>query len=536
MRISSVQIFNIANNSMADANEALVHTQEQLSSGRRVLDPSDDPVASTKIMALENELAAIVQYQKNIDIAKNNLVIEESVLSGVTGIIQRIQELAIQAGNNATLSTSEYKSIANEVDSRLDELQNLLNSQNANGDYIFGGYKSTEPPFTGNSSTGFNYNGDDGQQFVKVANNTTVTMSDSGKEIFVDVESAENTITTSVSPNNQSDPPISVTVGQIVDQDLYDEFYPEDIVVSFNADTNVAPPGKNFTAYERSTGRILVENERFVNGDEIAIEGASFRIIGSPRSGVAATPATQPFVGLPTGDFSAPNEETFEIVVAGRVETFVLDQDITATNAAGLSAILNDTANGNAAKLANLGLTVDTVGFTQADGINFTIRNPSDSTDVEGALGFAATTLDNPVTTTDGVLEEHGDQVFVDSTNKQDVLTTLARFSEAMKDYDGSNDARQVLSDIVNNTITNLGNAQTSVLEITSTIGARVNTLESTEQLLFDSEVVSRELLGDLRDVDYAEAATRLSAQTLILEAAQSSFVRVSRLTLFSQL
>ncbi len=534
MRISSIQIFNIANNSMADASEAISHTQEQLSTGRRVLDPSDDPVASTKILALTNELAGVEQFRKNINIATNNLTIEESVLRSVNNLIIRIQELAIQAGNTATLSESEYQTIASEVDSRIGEMQNLLNTQNSNGDYIFGGYRSSGAPFTGNASTGFVYNGDEGQQFVRIANNTTVAMSDSGKDLFVDIESAQNTIATSVNPNNTSQPPIAVSVGEIIDQDLYDEFYPEDILITFNADNALVPAGKNFTATERNTGRIIVENQRFTTGENIEINGASFRIIGSPVSGTAATPATRLFGSdlaavFPT-DFTAPNNETFEIFVSGRTETFILDQNITSNT--DLANVLTSSANGNAQKLANLGLTVDSTGISHADGINFTIRNASNG-NVDTILGLDATTGS---ISTNGVLQQPGDQVFIDSTEKQDILTTMARFSEAMKNYDSTDEGRETLAEIVNNTITNLGNTQTSVLEVTSKIGARLNTLESTEQLHFDSEIVSRELLSELRDVDYAEAASRLSAQTLILEAAQSSFVRVSRLTLFSQL
>ncbi len=419
MRISSNQIFNIATNSLADANQAVMTTQEQLSTGRRVLTPSDDPVASTKILSITNELAGVEQFRRNIDAAKNNLVLEESILKGVTNIIQRMQELAIQAGNTATLSENEYISLSNEVDSRLDELSNLLNSQNANGDYIFGGYKSSEEPFVGNVNTGFRYLGDEGQQFIKVANNTTVAASDSGKEIFVNIDSATNTMNTSASSANRADPPATISIGQVLDQEAYDDFYPEDIVITFNQDNAIAPAGKNFTAREKSTGRIIVANEPFFQGREIEMRGLSFRITGTPAS-----------------------------------------------------------------------------------------ETPSDS----------------------------GDQFFIESTQKQDILTTVARFSEAMKSYDGTDDSRDNVADLVAATIDNLSNAQTSVLETVSALGARFNTLESTEQLHLDSELVSQEVLSSLRDIDYAEAATRLSAQTLVLEAAQQSFVRVSRLTLFSQL
>ena len=125
---------------------------------------------------------------------------------------------------------------------------------------------------------------------------------------------------------------------------------------------------------------------------------------------------------------------------------------------------------------------------------------------------------------------------FVDSSDSQDILTTLAKFSEALKNYDGSAEARPELETVVNATIGNLGNAQTSVLEVTSQIGARLNTLESTADLQLDARVLSEDLLSSLRGVDYAEATARLAIESLILEAAQASFIRISQLTLFAQL
>lgn len=531
MRISSLQIFNVATNSMADANQALTKTQEQLSSGKRVNTASDDPVAATKIMSLSSELAGITQYRKNIDIAKNNLTLEESVLSSVNNLIQRMQEVAVQAGNTATLTPNEYNSLASEVESRLGELVNLLNTQNANGDFIFGGYKSKGEPFTGSANTGFRYNGDDGQQFIKVANNTTVAASDSGKGLFTDIQSAENTVRTYASPANRSNPPVQISTGMVVDQDAYDRFYPKDMIITFNADTNVVPPGKNFTATERASGRVIAADQVYVPGENIEIEGVSFRISGAPVSGVPATQATRVFgsdaaISFPV-DFTPPANETFQITVAGRTETFELNGNV--TNGTDLAAILN--SGTNATRLAALGLSADDTGIRMPSGINFTISNGS--ANIDNVMGLN-TTLGSA--SADGVRQTPGDRVFVDSTNKQDILTTLARFSESMRNHDGSTGSRESLSRTVATTLANLTSTQTSVLEVTAKLGARQNTLESTDALHLDTELVTQTILGKLRDVDYAEAATRLSSQSLILQAAQSSFIRVSQLSLINQL
>ena len=80
----------------------------------------------------------------------------------------------------------------------------------------------------------------------------------------------------------------------------------------------------------------------------------------------------------------------------------------------------------------------------------------------------------------------------------------------------------------------NLDSAQTNLLEARSKVGARLNTLESTQALHEQVDVVSRQVLSELQDVDFAEAVSRLSLQTFILEAAQQSFARIANLSLFN--
>lgn len=412
MRISSMQVFNIARQGMADVNQDLVKTQEQMSTGKRVLTPADDPVASTKIMQITDELDAIDQYRKNIDIAQNNMAMQESALAGVNNVIQSMQQMAVAAGNTGTLTQSDYRSMASEAGARLDELVNLLNTQNAGGDYIFGGYKSAKPPFAGDSATGFRYHGDDGQQRIKIGNNTSIAATDSGKELFMDVKSTNNTVQTYASPANKSNPPVQISIGQVVDQEKYDAFYPKDMVITFG---EAADGSRTFTATERSSGRIIEgqQNVPYLAGQELMLQGVSVRLEGNPVA---------------------------------------------------------------------------------------------------------------------------GDRVMIDSTQKQGVLDTLARFKEAMLAFDGSPESKAALSGVVASTLDNLAHAHTSTLDVVSSLGGRMNTLESTRDLHLDTELLSKDVLSQLRDVDYAEAATRLSQQSMILQAAQQSFLRVSQLTLFSKM
>lgn len=422
MRISSLHVYNIARNSMADANQAIIKTNEQLSSGKKVLTAADDPIAANRIQQLNDTLAKVEQYNKNITIAENNLSLEESTLESTTTLLQRVRELAVKAGNTSTLSASEYSALASEVGARLDELFNIVNTRNSNGDYIFSGFKSDSPAFIGDSINGFRFVGDEGQVSIKVDNNTHIDTSDSGKALFVDVPSGANTITTSVDPNNRSNPPVEITIGEVVDQAAYDEFYPEDMVIRFNEDTDaIGPPGKNFTVIERSTGKVIDANHRYIPGEELTYNGVQVRITGNPAS-----------------------------------------------------------ADGGA-------------------GLN-------------------------------------GDQLFIDSADTQDVLTTLMRFRSAMEDYDGSTSSINQIQETVASTLTNISHAEDTISETVTKIGARNNTLESTKQLHLDTGLVTDKILSDFQSLDYAEATTRLAQQTLVLQASQASFLRISELNLFNRL
>ena len=102
--------------------------------------------------------------------------------------------------------------------------------------------------------------------------------------------------------------------------------------------------------------------------------------------------------------------------------------------------------------------------------------------------------------------------------------------------FDGSQESRERVSANVAVTLENLTTVQDSVAKTVTEIGARINTLDSTKEQHLDTELVSNTILSDIRDLDYAEAASRLSAQTLVLQAAQATFIRITELNLFSRL
>ena len=319
-----------------------------------------------------------------------------------------------------------------------------------------------------------------------------------------------------------------ISVGQVTDQEVFDAFYPEDMVITFNAPSAVADPSAippqpaaaNYTITERTTGKVLVANALYTKGEEIEINGVSLNIAGNPSP---PTSATLPF-NFDTAAMPIPAGTSFKVSVNGRTEPFP-GGAAGATPAAFVTA-LNTAPNDT--KLSNLGLTATASGFASASGAN--IRVHSGTTALDSAIGLASSV---GVTSTNGVV---GDSFFIESTNKQGLLTTLSRFSDAMKNVKDTAESKAELAEMVAKTITNLTNAETTIVSVQGEIGARQNTLESARDLNLDVILYSQQTLSSLEDVDVAEATIRLSMQSLVLQASQQGFAKVSQLTLFSYL
>jgi len=163
-------------------------TQQQISLGKKILTPSDNPADSVRLLDLNESLSRLDQFQDNLDFAKNRLSLSEGTLQAVTSSLQRTRELAVQ-GFNATNSASDKAAIAEEIFQRLDEIVALANTKDASGDYIYSGFKSQTQAFTGNSDTGvFAFQGDQGQRLLRIGENREISDSNSGAEVFFDLQ------------------------------------------------------------------------------------------------------------------------------------------------------------------------------------------------------------------------------------------------------------------------------------------------------------------------------------------------------------
>lgn len=146
MRITNKMMTNRVLNNINTNLERLEEAQKQLTTGTKISRPSDDPIATARVLSVNSNMKAQEQYQKNMEDAIGWLDTTDGALGRANDVLQRVRELAVY-GANGTMSDDSRKALAAEVNTLVEEMVQIGNTNYA-GRYIFGGSYTTEPPFT----------------------------------------------------------------------------------------------------------------------------------------------------------------------------------------------------------------------------------------------------------------------------------------------------------------------------------------------------------------------------------------------------
>ena len=204
-----------------------------MSTGRRVNTPSDDPVAATRILNLQQDNALLSRYRDNITLATNNIEEQESLLQNALLAVQRLEELTIQAGDGA-LSNLDRIAISEETQEIYEQLIGIANSQNARGEYLFAGSQAEQKPYVVQPDGGVVYNGDEAEREVEIASGSYVSIRDSGFDVFENI-SNKHRIVTSTDNNNG----FHINSGDLVDEQAFDDFYDNYVGVAMPQTTSL---------------------------------------------------------------------------------------------------------------------------------------------------------------------------------------------------------------------------------------------------------------------------------------------------------
>ena len=182
MRISTQSFYDQSRTAMGAQQSNLLRVQQQLGAGTKILAPSDDPLGATRALAVSQSIALNAQYSASRAQATHNLTLEDGALQSVTSVLQSIKTGVIEAGNG-TMSDVDRATIATTLQSSLDQLQGLANTDDGNGQFLFAGFKSGSAPFVLQAGN-INYMGDQGQRLLQVDVTRQMAGTDDGRTIF----------------------------------------------------------------------------------------------------------------------------------------------------------------------------------------------------------------------------------------------------------------------------------------------------------------------------------------------------------------
>ena len=218
MRVSTAQFYLQSSQQMSQKTSDVNEQMAYLSSGKRVLTAKDDAVSYGTLAGYKDGLANIEKYQRNITRAESQNNLQEVIFASAENIVNNIKEQMLQA-NNGAMSNEDLQAIAKQTRNSFDQMLELANSQNENGDYIFSGYQTDQQPFSQSVDGSVSYNGDSGVRALQVAKNINIATNQAGDAAFMKVDNAIGDFTANYNITNTSD--IALASANITDRNTY---------------------------------------------------------------------------------------------------------------------------------------------------------------------------------------------------------------------------------------------------------------------------------------------------------------------------
>ena len=525
MRISTAQFFETSASKYQNNFASVIKTQTQIDSGVRIQSAADDPVGAARLLQLQQQKDMLAQYTTNMNGIKSSLANQESVLTSIDNAMQKAYELALQAGGGV-VSDADRTSIANELGNIEEQVFSLLNSKDANGDYMFSGSKTDTPPYARNNDGTYTYQGDDTQLNLKVSDTLTIAGSDTAKSIF---EGATNTGRTqaelTTKPPLAADGTVSVSAGLITSSPVFNKSFADGqpYELEFTSSTQYIlrdRTGKDVTSEVPGTGTFDATKE---GAHSISLRGVQFDI------------------NLNLKDIAPADQDD---AVKGHIFTLQAKPD-------------SFSAARSPGNKSTSQITSSTVDDAKAYGDSFpasgaVIRFTSD-TEYEiyaqpvtaNSKSIAKGTMTGDSITAMGVkfdftgAREAGDQFVVKGNNhqSQSALDTISQLRQALATPTDENPAaKQKQTDIINASVGNLKNAMAGVDNARGSIGARLKAVDVQTNENESMRLANDSTTAAIGNTDMAGASIDLAFQKAMLEASQLAFVKISQLSLFNKI
>ncbi|MBX9298625.1 flagellar hook-associated protein FlgL [Chromobacterium piscinae] len=219
MRISSNQYQSVVLLAMQNSSAGMSELLQKMSSGQSMLAPSENPIASVRLLRLQREEASLKQYRDNIGALKSQLTKNETLLSGISTSLRDARDLLVAAANQP--ATDDLKAMASPLISLRDSILYAANTKDSEGRYLFSGSAVNNAPIVADDAqpagSRYRYNGNGDRQLVTVGEGVTQASNVTLEAMAPLLNQLDKVIATLQSPTLDSkDPAVGSTVREVM--------------------------------------------------------------------------------------------------------------------------------------------------------------------------------------------------------------------------------------------------------------------------------------------------------------------------------
>lgn len=279
MSISTANRFDSAIANLEQRQGDLSRMQAQMTSGKRITVPSDDPVGIAQAERAYIAQQRIGSAQRSVDVSRNAMSLAESGLGSAVDLLQSARETIVSAGNG-TYGASERGSLAAQLKALRGQLLGVANQGDGSGGFVFGGQGSQSEPFI-DGVGGVRFTGTAGQ--ISLSNQNQIPASVDGQTIWLAAHSGNGVFKTAPDPANTGQGWIDG--GGVTDPAA---------ITGHNYQVTFSVSGGSTTYSVLDNGApTAISGAAYAPGTAIGIDGMSFHVSGQPADGdrFAITPS-----------------------------------------------------------------------------------------------------------------------------------------------------------------------------------------------------------------------------------------------------
>lgn len=507
----------------------IAQSQEQLSSGKRVLRASDDAVAATLAERARNRQARTEVDLTALESSRSALVQAESSLGEASEIMHRMRELVVQAGD-PILTDDNREDLAKQIEGLREQMLSIANRKDANGFTLFGGLGGAVKPFVDlyGANAGVRFEGQNGQY---AATEFSLPHNVNGNAVWMRVPQGNGLLVTSLGAGNQGTGAVAVNVNTPVGfpdpaptfrVDYYtdpadpvnpdalrvrviDEATGLPVTLHDNTNTPLTPPDSQLYVPPGSTLRVFPgagDIDIALSGDPVA--GDSFYLRPGETPATADQYTVEPLAANGGSLWANQTELTGKKNLTGhtyRVE-FVQTGEVMQFR------VLDQTTGQEVQPLTD---------YVPGKEIEFETDTPP-----AGEAAFTLQLNGTPMP---------GDTVVVAPSENSDLFRTMQNVIDALR-YDGSNEQGERPHQI-SRALKELDTGLNRILDMRGRLGEWLNRADTMETLFKDRSVFYQNEVSTQEDLDMVKGISDFQSRQTALQAALQSYAQVQKLSLF---